>query len=314
MSNDCNHADIPVRQEPFIDPELRYVNEQGAQVSYTAFNGGYIFSSYSRQEREVKYEESQQIPTLTLYFSLEGSSAMRSDKGARPYILRDNQHSVHFTPSFNGYYIVNSPEVRNFGVGLHESFYSRMIASELDCLRRFWDKALAGHPADLSPYPLPVTQRQKLLIYDLQQCRYSGYMKYLYFESRIIELFLMQADQVDKHLRQKTIPIRHYDLDKLHAARDFVRSHMLEPISLQQVARAAGINDFKLKKGFKELFGNTVFGYLVELKMDHARSLLLDTGATVAQVANELGYSEPQNFTKAFVRHHGYPPSHLKAG
>jgi AraC-like DNA-binding protein len=75
---------------------------------------------------------------------------------------------------------------------------------------------------------------------------------------------------------------------------------------------AIGLNDFKLKKGFKELFGTTVFSYLNELKMDYAKRLILDEKKTIYEVAMTLGYSEPHHFYAAFKRRFGYSPGELK--
>jgi AraC-like DNA-binding protein len=147
---------------------------------------------------------------------------------------------------------------------------------------------------------------------EMIHCSYEGHMRQLYYEAKIIELFLMQAQQAENMMGRKPVQIKAADIEKLHAARQFVHMNMLEPISLQQVARAAGLNDFKLKKGFRELFGTTVFGYLNELKMTHAKRLLQDGGVSVGDIAIDLGYSEPQNFTKAFKRHFGYTPGEVK--
>ncbi|MEL6535368.1 MAG: AraC family transcriptional regulator, partial [Bacteroidota bacterium] len=69
----------------------------------------------------------------------------------------------------------------------------------------------------------------------------------------------------------------------------------------------------QLKKGFKTLFGNTVFGYWHVQKMDYARNLLLDDAITVADVAEQVGYKNPQHFSTAFKRHYGVSPGKVKA-
>lgn len=87
---------------------------------------------------------------------------------------------------------------------------------------------------------------------------------------------------------------------------------MFDPLTLSGIARDAGLNEFMLKKGFKELFGLTVFGYLNELKMNYARQMLLESQCTVYEAAYTMGYNEPYNFSKAFKKHFGYLPGELK--
>lgn len=299
---------------PVIDQQLHYTGEDGCSTSLTltTFEGAYIFAASSRQEREVRYIEYQETPAISMYFSLEGISAAYSKNSPPSSVLIDDQHVIRYTPHFEGEYVISSRTLRNFGVGLQESFFQRLMATELECLKQFRDNIHTGVLADLSPHPMPITHRQKAVISDMQHCLYTGHMRLLYYESKVIELFLLQAEQAESLLGQKLPHIKPGDIERLHAARHFVKQNMFVPISLAQIAREAGLNDFKLKKGFKELFGCTVFGYLNELKMNHARQMLLDTSCTVYEVADTLGYSEPHNFTQAFKRYFGYLPSELK--
>lgn len=297
-------------------PEILYIDDRGAEAHITMmelqWKNAHVFTSQSRQKKPVRYVEQVNRPTVGMYFSLEGiSGAYPSDRaGVR---LTSNQHVMGYQPHFDGYYLIEAPFNHNLGIELELPFFERLLSNELDCLQRFADKMQKGQPADLSPYPLPISSRQKAILLDLFSCNYRGHMQELYFEARIMELFLLQAEQAESYMGRKPLLIKPVDVDKLHNARQFVKLNMFESISLQQVARAAGLNDFKLKKGFKELFGTTVFGYLNELKMNHAKRLLLDGGITIGDLAFDLGYSEAQNFTKAFKRHFGYPPGELKS-
>ncbi|WP_298740530.1 AraC family transcriptional regulator [uncultured Chitinophaga sp.] len=127
-----------------------------------------------------------------------------------------------------------------------------------------------------------------------------------------MELFLLQAEQAERLAGGAAVSLHPADKERLYAAREYVKEHMFDPISLMQVARHCGLNDFKLKKGFKALFGTTVFGYLNELKMDYGRQMLLASACTVAEAGYVLGYTDSYNFSKAFKKYFGYPPGKLK--
>jgi len=71
-------------------------------------------------------------------------------------------------------------------------------------------------------------------------------------------------------------------------------------------------NEFTLKKGFKEVFGTTVFGFWNELKMQESKNLLLEHKLTVAEVSEKIGYKNPQHFSTAFKQYFGISPSRLK--
>lgn len=117
------------------------------------------------------------------------------------------------------------------------------------------------------------------------------------------------------HFQVQAIPAQHIpaaDLQRLQQVKDYLRESFLSPkLSLQGLCRKFGLNEFKLKKGFKQLFGNTVFGYVQEMKMKTARQFLAERRMNVNEVADYLGYSTPNHFSAAFKKMYGHKPSQL---
>ena len=70
--------------------------------------------------------------------------------------------------------------------------------------------------------------------------------------------------------------------------------------SLSELSRKFALNEFKLKKGFREHFGSTVFGYLRQRRMEYARELLRGENSTVLEIANRVGYTNSSHFARAF--------------
>jgi len=97
--------------------------------------------------------------------------------------------------------------------------------------------------------------------------------------------------------------------EKLNLIRSYLHQHFLEELSLAKLCRVAALNEFKLKKGFKQLFGTTVFGYVKALQMKYACRLLEEERKQVEEVAYTLGYEYPQHFSTAFKKFFGSNPS-----
>lgn len=282
------------------------------EVEEFSIEGADIYYSIGCPQNETHIPEQRPRPVLNMHFCLEGSQSSYDHCSEEWIRLRDRQHVLNYTPGFDGHYVLEGGTVRSFGVRLYAPFFERLLSYDSEHLELFWDKVDRGEPASIAPHPMPITRRQRSVISDLQYCSYTGDMKRLFFESRIIELFLLQVTQAGQAVRPYAARISAEDVEKLHAARAFVAQHIFDPITLTQVARHAGLNDFKLKKGFRELFGNTVFGYLNELKMSYARQMLLDTSCTVYEIAYALGYTEPYSFSKAFRKYYGYLPREVR--
>jgi AraC-like DNA-binding protein len=99
--------------------------------------------------------------------------------------------------------------------------------------------------------------------------------------------------------------------DKLRRARTLLQEHFARPLTIAHLCRTVGLNEFKLKKGFRELFGTSPHRMLTEIRMAYAREALA-RGEPVSNVAYDSGYQHPANFSAAFSRFYGAPPSALR--
>lgn len=97
----------------------------------------------------------------------------------------------------------------------------------------------------------------------------------------------------------------------LEAVAQFLQENLSEEHSLAELSRRHHLNEFKLKRGFREQYGSTVFGYLRRKRMERARELLLGGDESVLGVANAVGYANPSHFTRAFRSVHGINPGTL---
>lgn len=102
------------------------------------------------------------------------------------------------------------------------------------------------------------------------------------------------------------------DMGKLRQARDLMYSQMERVLTIPYLCISVGINEFKLKRGFREIYGTTPYQALLEMRMQRARQLL-EAGSHVAQAAYAVGYAHPANFSTAFERHFGIRPKFFRA-
>jgi len=101
------------------------------------------------------------------------------------------------------------------------------------------------------------------------------------------------------------------DREKITLARKILLEHIGEPLTIRELSRKVAINECYLKKGFKELFGTTIFDFYQSQRMEHARYLLYEKGLSVTEVSIMLGYSSISHFSTAFKKHTGLKPCEL---
>lgn len=101
---------------------------------------------------------------------------------------------------------------------------------------------------------------------------------------------------------------------RLARAVDYMTAHFAEPIGLERLAREAGMSKFHFAHVFRERLGTTPHRYLVQLRMNAARSMLATTSRTIAEIAAACGYESAAHFGAAFQRRYGASPGAFRAG
>ncbi|MFU1798347.1 AraC family transcriptional regulator [Paenibacillus azoreducens] len=101
------------------------------------------------------------------------------------------------------------------------------------------------------------------------------------------------------------------DMQKIREARDIMIERMVDPPSLMELSRLIGMNDFKLKVGFKEMYGTTVFGYLRDKRLEKALALLQQGHLNVNETSCAIGYSNSSYFSEVFREKYGINPGQL---
>jgi AraC-type DNA-binding domain-containing proteins len=130
----------------------------------------------------------------------------------------------------------------------------------------------------------------------------------LYYHSKALELLSLYFSS--KKQDRETCPFLNDEetVRKIKNAKEHLLKHMDAPPALKELAKIAGLNEYQLKVGFKEIYGNTVFGFLLEHRMDQSR-VLLDTGKfQVNEVAYQIGYTNPSHFIAAFKKKFAVTP------
>jgi AraC family transcriptional regulator, transcriptional activator of the genes for pyochelin and ferripyochelin receptors len=181
-----------------------------------------------------------------------------------------------------------------------------------DCLPQPLHQLVVGDETPRFHQPLgDTTAVMKQVLHQILHCSYQGMMKQMYLEGKALELLSLQFAEWTAGLqqqKQQKQSLRSEDIERLHHAREILLQQVENPPSLLALARQVGIDDCKLKWGFRQLFGTTVFGYLHEHRMERSRQLLAMGQMNVTEVAYTVGYSSLPSFSKAFRKRFGSSP------
>ncbi len=134
-------------------------------------------------------------------------------------------------------------------------------------------------------------------------------VKHIYLKGKIYELIALyfnRPDEVD--VEQCPFLADEDNLRKIRKAKEIIIKNMAEPPGLQELSGEIGLSLKKLKEGFKEVYGDTVFGFLLDYKMEYARKLLETGSHNVNEVGLKVGYSTSSHFIAAFKKKFGTTP------
>lgn len=156
----------------------------------------------------------------------------------------------------------------------------------------------------------PILPAMRMAMQQILAPTLGGSMSRLYVESKALELIALKMAQYENG-RPKRNPnrLKSEDVQCIRRAREILMQDIADPPSIPVLARMVGINDQKLKSGFRQVFGDTVYRTLKTARMEAARQQLDLAGENVLQVANRVGYANPGHFAAAFRKHFGVTPS-----
>ena len=134
-------------------------------------------------------------------------------------------------------------------------------------------------------------------------------IKNLYYTGKgyeLLSLFFNRSEDPDAE--QCPFLIDEENVLKIKKAKEIMIANMAEPPGLQELSDEIGLNLKKLKMGFKQIYGDTVYGFLFDYKMDFARKLLDSGSYNVNEVGLKIGYSTGSHFIAAFKKKYGTTP------
>lgn len=155
-----------------------------------------------------------------------------------------------------------------------------------------------------------MTPAMHIALHQLVTCPLEGMMHRMYIESKALELLALQFAQLRAQKAAQIRPsnLKAADVELIRQAHRVLITDLAQPPSVLELAQQVGINEFKLRQGFRQVFDDTVCGCLRSHQLQAAQRLLLDPDMTIAGIAAIVGYTNPAAFSTAFRKQFGISP------
>ena len=151
-----------------------------------------------------------------------------------------------------------------------------------------------------------ITPITEVAVRQIVNCPYEGDTRRIYLESKALELIAIKFAGNNKGELPEFS--KSADKEKIRQARDILIEDLENTPSLQELAKSVGLTHTRLNRGFRKIYGLTVFNYLRAYRLKYARMLLQEEDMNVAEVAYTSGFSSPSHFATDFFRCYGVQP------
>ncbi len=178
------------------------------------------------------------------------------------------------------------------------------------------EKFLSFEHTEAENHLIPLCNKNRVILSSLFNHKYNGAMENIYLNSQIQFMLVYSMDCLfGEGDRDKVYQCKFLEDERgretIAKAREILLQHIGDPITIKELAKKVATNECYLKKGFKEMFGTTIFDFYQSQRMEHAKYLLYDKGLSVTDVSSLLGYSSISHFSTAFKKHTGIKPCDL---
>ena len=248
---------------------------------------------------------------LTISFCLSGKMRASFRDQKEDFIVGHGQNILCFTP--RSMYTTEFPSGQTYkyvNIRIEPSVLNALMEGQFDQIpgdmRSIIDESNKKYYSHIGS----MTPSMQMVIHQILNCPYLGFLKRMYLESKAIELITHQLAQlVCKETDPKPRPtLCPDDIERIHYARDILIENSQNPPTVYKLSRRAGLNELKLQQGFRQIYGKTVFAYFRDYQFEGARCFLKEGNMNVAEVAYKLGYSKVDNFAGSFKKIFGVSP------
>jgi AraC family transcriptional activator of pyochelin receptor len=286
--------------------------EEHKEMSFPSVKGlmqQWFFDDIRMSYSNLLYSDSNAVEwkgsldVISMGFNLNGSVTVEGNSTGKVFNFQPGQHNIFYSGELENTLRNADRRSELFIIQFNKEAFLRLTEHTTDSLMRFREGVLAGKFSALGPENGMMDFEMQSIIGAIRNCQYAGGVRKMFFLSKCFEMLVLQARAFDAAAAKKYVYCKtDHDREKIVFAKEYLLAHLESPPTLPSLARAAGLNEFKLKKGFKEMFGTTVFNYLTTFRMELAREALLKNEKPITELAYELGYSSPQHFSKAFKK------------
>jgi AraC-like DNA-binding protein len=290
-------------------PEATKISESIAQGTYkeTVIEQGFYILKFNNETTENQlYKRDVHADFIQFHFCVKGSASFSFNNGNYRLPIQENSSLLLYNPQRD--LPIEVLVARNswvISVLLPIKKFHTLFSNEGNHI-----SFLTGENKERKYYKdAHISPSMAIVLNQLMNYNLHPSIKSLYFKGKAYELLSLYFNrEEDVDIEQCPFLVDELNVDKIKKAKQIMISRMAEPPTLQELADEIQLPINKLKEGFKQIYGDPVFAFLFDYKMEVARQLLASGAHNVNEVGLKVGYSTASHFIAAFKKKFGTTP------
>lgn len=224
-----------------------------------------------------------------------------------------SKHNIRYIPALEESHMV--PEKQKclyFLLVMTPDFYHNLVTIHSPLQDKFKEKMTKKSLVSLFEKDLPASSEMLFIIDELAKINDKKELKQIFTNAKVLELIMYQFEQFSMvQENEKEEEIRPEDILKLEEAKRILINQYVNPPTQKQLSKLILLNEFKLRNGFKQYFGTTIYNFITRLRMEKAKQMIIKEGKNMYEVGNLVGFKHQASFTHAFKKYYGLLPSEI---
>jgi AraC-like DNA-binding protein len=269
-------------------------------------NGFYILRYKNDDDKILKYQEAVSQEFIQFHFCQKGSGNFEFNGGSYQLPLMSKNVILLYNPQKALPIDLNlTPDSAVVSLVISIKKFHSLFSEDADHIH-----FLSAENNTKKYYDTrPISPAMSVVLSQILETKLHESIQTLYFKGKVYELLsLFFNKSEDADMEQCPFLMDEENVRKIRKAKEIILNQMTEPPTLQELSAEIGLNIKKLKEGFKQIYGDTVYGYLLDHKMNEARSMLNSRQYNINEISLKLGYSTSSHFIAAFKKKFGTTP------
>jgi len=286
-------------------------NMDGSILEHNMNNEVFIIKSGIVIKEELKIESSTSVNGLMLGYNLFGHSEHKNINAGYNLKLSSNESTMLIANDEHNIAYIPKGISNNIGIVVKKKFIEKNINDTM--IKDLFLSSLENKSCEKLVFHKKTDSYMNLILNDIYKLPFDEPLNNISLQSKVLEVLFCEFTSLSKGEKTfaKSIKLDDYDIEAIKKARDILLENMQNPPSIVELAKMVRINDFKLKKGFKEVFQTTPYNLLLDYRLEYAKKLLTQSNLSINEIAQKIGYKYTASFSAAFIKKYGIMPKSI---